>query len=161
MKPENWTDAQVLEFLGVALRNVDLVGEVGPLPKEVRQGFQYMAEKYGTQQAATVPDVSALISALETIAAGERVVERDGHSEVENDTTIDYPAIAIEALAAYRAAPAEADRRDAEYVETLKCCRRWFERHSPTAPLIGGFGEAEHPMLTLINAALAKGEGND
>ena len=50
------------------------------------------------------PDVRALVEALEQIAAGERVVERDGFSTVENDTTIDYPGIAIAALAAHRQA---------------------------------------------------------
>lgn len=38
--PCQWSDAQILEFLGVALRNVDVRGTVRP--KEVRQGFQYM-----------------------------------------------------------------------------------------------------------------------
>jgi uncharacterized small protein (DUF1192 family) len=38
--PCQWSDAQILEFLGVALRNVDVLGTVRL--KEVRQGFQYM-----------------------------------------------------------------------------------------------------------------------
>lgn len=89
-----------------------------------------------TEQAATVPD-------------GQFV-----KPSVLKQTDVQYSANSTPA-------PAGADRRDAEYAETLKCCRKWFERHSPTAPLIGGFGDAEHPMLTLINASLAKGEGND
>lgn len=40
LNPCNWTDLQVLDFLGVALRNVDLVGEVKL--SEIRQGFRYM-----------------------------------------------------------------------------------------------------------------------
>jgi hypothetical protein len=43
LSPDNWTDRQVLDFLGVALRNVDLVGEVRL--SEIRQGFQYMQER--------------------------------------------------------------------------------------------------------------------
>jgi len=43
-----------------------------------------------------------LVKALEAIAAGERTVVRDECSVVENDPCIDYPGIAIEALAAYR-----------------------------------------------------------
>lgn len=38
--PCKWSDRQVLEFLGVALRNVDLQGEVRL--SEIRQGFEYM-----------------------------------------------------------------------------------------------------------------------
>lgn len=45
-------------------------------------------------------EVQRLREALEKIAAGEKVVERDGHSMVENDATIDYPGIALAALAA-------------------------------------------------------------
>lgn len=41
--PINWTDRQVLDFLGVALRNVDLVGEVRL--SEIRQGFEYIQER--------------------------------------------------------------------------------------------------------------------
>lgn len=42
-----------------------------------------------------------------------------------------------------------------ELVEALRTCEKWFAKHSPTAPLIGGLGDAEHPMLTFIRAALA------
>jgi len=45
--PCQWTDLQILDFLGVALRNVDLVGTVKL--SEIRQGFEYMRNK---QQAA-------------------------------------------------------------------------------------------------------------
>lgn len=38
--PCMWSDQQVLDFLGVALRNVDLVGEVRL--GEIRQGFEFM-----------------------------------------------------------------------------------------------------------------------
>lgn len=41
--PCGWTDRQVLDFLGVALRNVDLVGSVHM--SEIRQGFQYMRDR--------------------------------------------------------------------------------------------------------------------
>lgn len=43
LSPVNWPDRQVLDFLGVALRNVDLVGEVRL--SEIRQGFQFMQER--------------------------------------------------------------------------------------------------------------------
>lgn len=41
--PCGWTDRQVLDFLGCALRNVDIVGEVRI--SEIRQGFQYMRDR--------------------------------------------------------------------------------------------------------------------
>lgn len=41
--PCMWEDQQVLDFLGVALRNVDLVGEVRL--SEIRQGFEFMRSK--------------------------------------------------------------------------------------------------------------------
>lgn len=41
--PCNWNDQQVMDFLGVALRNVDLQGEVRL--SEIRQGFQFMKER--------------------------------------------------------------------------------------------------------------------
>jgi hypothetical protein len=40
--------------------------------------------------------------------------------------------------------------------EALETCESWFTKHSPTAPLIGGFGDAEHPMITFIRAALSQ-----
>lgn len=46
-----------------------------------------------------------------------------------------------------------------DLLEALGYCQSWFAKHAPTAPLIGGFGEAEHPMLTCINAAIAKARG--
>ena len=39
--PSQWSDGQVLDFLGVALRNVDLTGEVKL--SEIRQGFDHVA----------------------------------------------------------------------------------------------------------------------
>jgi hypothetical protein len=38
--PREWTDRQVLDFLGVALRNVDVVGTVRL--SEIRQGFDFV-----------------------------------------------------------------------------------------------------------------------
>lgn len=43
-EPCNLNDAQVLEFLGVALRNVDIVGSVRL--SEIRQGFEHMRKLY-------------------------------------------------------------------------------------------------------------------
>jgi hypothetical protein len=40
--PCSWSDAQILEFLGVSLRNVDVLGAVHL--KEIRQGFEYMRD---------------------------------------------------------------------------------------------------------------------
>jgi hypothetical protein len=48
--PCKWSDAQVLEFLGIALRNVDLVGSINL--SEIRQGFQFMRGK-ALEEAAT------------------------------------------------------------------------------------------------------------
>ncbi|MFT8234113.1 hypothetical protein ACLNBI_21500 [Pseudomonas guariconensis] len=50
---------------------------------------------------------------------------------------------------------APVERDDATLIDALRTCEKWFVKHSPTAPLIGGFGDAEHPMLTYIRAALA------
>lgn len=43
LDPCKWTDQQVLDFLGVALRNVDLVGKVSL--SEIRQGFEHMRDQ--------------------------------------------------------------------------------------------------------------------
>ena len=40
--PCEWSDSQILDFLGVALRNVDLSGEVKLI--EIRQGFEYVRQ---------------------------------------------------------------------------------------------------------------------
>lgn len=40
--PCEWSDGQILDFLGVALRNVDLSGEVKL--SEIRQGFEYVRD---------------------------------------------------------------------------------------------------------------------
>jgi hypothetical protein len=41
--PCRWSDQQVMDFIGVALRNVDLQGEVRL--SEIRQGFQFMRDR--------------------------------------------------------------------------------------------------------------------
>lgn len=51
---------------------------------------------------------------------------------------------------------APVERDEDVLTETLRTCEKWFVKHSPTAPLIGGFGDAEHPMLTCIRAALER-----
>lgn len=51
---------------------------------------------------------------------------------------------------------APVERNDATLIDALLTCEKWFVKHSPTAQLIGGFGDAEHPMLTCIRAALAR-----
>ncbi|MNR20909.1 hypothetical protein D3C85_1377800 [compost metagenome] len=48
--PCYWSDAQILDFLGVALRNVDVRGTVHL--KEIRQGFEYMRAIHRKVQAA-------------------------------------------------------------------------------------------------------------
>ena len=48
-----------------------------------------------------------------------------------------------------------ADQRVDELSAVLDTCSKWFTKHSPTAPLIGGFGDAEHPMITFIRGALS------
>lgn len=40
--PCDWTERQILDFLGVALRNVEIVGSVHL--NDIRQGFQYVIE---------------------------------------------------------------------------------------------------------------------
>ncbi|MGH8422029.1 MAG: Lar family restriction alleviation protein [Pseudomonas fluorescens] len=47
--PCKWTDREVLDFLGVALRNVDLVGTVHL--NEIRQGFEYIRDKAASASA--------------------------------------------------------------------------------------------------------------
>ncbi|WP_282372254.1 hypothetical protein [Pseudomonas sp. PS02290] len=56
LSPVNWTDRQVLDFLGVALRNVDLVGEVRL--SEIRKGFQFMQERQSATPIAHNVDES-------------------------------------------------------------------------------------------------------
>lgn len=48
-----------------------------------------------------------------------------------------------------------ADQRVDELSAALVTCSKWFTKHSPTAPLIGGFGDAEHPMIIFIRGALS------
>jgi hypothetical protein len=43
MTPTEWNDRQMLEFLTVALRNVDITGTLAM--RDVRDGFQYMQDK--------------------------------------------------------------------------------------------------------------------
>jgi len=50
LDPRQWTDRQVLEFLGTALRNVDLVGEVRL--SEIRQGFEVVMGRAAPSQQA-------------------------------------------------------------------------------------------------------------
>lgn len=56
--PCGWTDRQVLDFLGVALRNVDLVGAV--YLSEIRQGFEYMRDKAISDRAEPTVDAVAI-----------------------------------------------------------------------------------------------------
>ncbi|GHH52430.1 hypothetical protein [[Pseudomonas] boreopolis] len=57
-----------------------------------------------------------------------------------------------------RAAAAELIEREKAQREALETCERWFAKHSAVAPLING-GVAEHPMLTMIRAALGRVQG--
>jgi predicted DNA-binding protein (UPF0278 family) len=66
-------------------------------------------------------------------------------------------AMHINRFTEVRTAVAELIQRDKAQREALEICEQWFVKHSPTAPLIGGQGDAEHPMLTMIRAALAGG----
>jgi hypothetical protein len=60
------------------------------------------------------------------------------------------------ALAQVDAAVAELIECEQVQRDVLETCQRWFAKHSPTAPLINGLGDAEHPMLTMLNRALAR-----
>jgi len=40
--PEHWTDAEVLEFLSVALRHVKVSGVLAP--QDIRDGFRFMSK---------------------------------------------------------------------------------------------------------------------
>lgn len=64
-EPCNWSDAQVLEFLGVALRNVDIVGSVRL--SEIRQGFEHMRKLY----AAPVSEAKAQEPDCDRSACGD------------------------------------------------------------------------------------------
>ncbi|BCG27587.1 hypothetical protein TUM18999_57780 [Pseudomonas tohonis] len=50
--PENWSDAEVLEFLAVALRHVTVSGDLAP--QDIRDGFRFMSSK-GQGASATQP----------------------------------------------------------------------------------------------------------
>ncbi|WP_236234663.1 Lar family restriction alleviation protein [Pseudomonas tohonis] len=41
--PESWSDAQVIEFLAVALRHVNVSGDL--TPQDIRDGFRFMSSK--------------------------------------------------------------------------------------------------------------------
>ncbi|GLX87869.1 hypothetical protein Pfra02_04380 [Pseudomonas fragi] len=56
--PCRWTDREALDFLGVALRHVDLVGTLHL--NEIRQGFEYMRNK--AAPACTAPAVDAVVT---------------------------------------------------------------------------------------------------
>lgn len=58
VSPCDWTDRQILDFLGVALRNVDLVGAV--YLSEIRQGFEYMRDKAISDRAEPTVDAVAI-----------------------------------------------------------------------------------------------------
>lgn len=62
--PCDWTDQQVLDFLGIALRNVDLQGEVRL--SEIRQGFELMRDRTapGCKPVAPSPSETSEISRL-------------------------------------------------------------------------------------------------
>ena len=62
----------------------------------------------------------------------------------------------VESLLASTEPSAPVERDDETLIDALRTCEKWFIKHSPTAPLIGGFGDAEHPMLTCIRAALER-----
>lgn len=73
--------------------------------------------------------------------------------EAHHRSLNERPATEIEATPL---APNVLQARYDALAETLGYCERWFATHSPTAPLINGLGDAEHPMLTSIRAGLAK-----
>ena len=54
--PCDWTDQQVLDFLGIALRNVDLQGEVRL--SEIRQGFELMRNRTALDCKSVAPSPS-------------------------------------------------------------------------------------------------------
>lgn len=54
------------------------------------------------------------------------------------------------------AAVSELIEREKVEREALETCERWFAQFLPTAPLINELGDAEHPMLSMIRAALAR-----
>lgn len=58
VSPCDWTDRQILDFPGVALRNVDLVGAV--YLREIRQGFEYMRDKAISDRAEPTVDAVAI-----------------------------------------------------------------------------------------------------
>ena len=99
--PCSWSDAQVLEFLGVALRNVDLQGAVKI--SEIRQGFQFMRERRIAAHPADVlpvprdiePGVNRcvefLINRAEEYARGHGSYDDDtGCTEFRNPHQEDY-----------------------------------------------------------------------
>lgn len=45
--PESWSDAQVLEFLAVALRHVTVSGTI--VPQDIRDAFRFMSTANGAE----------------------------------------------------------------------------------------------------------------
>jgi len=74
----------------------------------------------------------------------------------EDRTEADKMIDELRALSASAEPSAPVERHDETLIDALLTCEKWFIKHSPTAPLIGGFGDAEHPMLTCIRAALER-----
>lgn len=95
---ENWSDDQVVEFLSVALRHVNLSGAIAA--QDVRDGFRLMAAKYG--QAARIAELERKLE------QAEQIINRE-----------------CQAAAAYRMQALELEleleafRKDAERLRTL------------------------------------------
>lgn len=65
--PENWSDGQVIEFLAVALRHVNVSGNL--TPQDIRDGFHFMSSKnqrakYGDESEAEEAFLAGYMAAL-------------------------------------------------------------------------------------------------
>lgn len=85
--PCQWTDLQILDFLGVALRNVDLVGTVKL--SEIRQGFEYMRNKQQAAQPQGEPVAEVVSKFGDPEAFGEReIIVRQDLSKIPYGTKL-------------------------------------------------------------------------
>lgn len=114
--------------------------EAGEFLDGVNQGIEDKLRAQLFERDALLKRQPSFIRALEQFEA--------------DDGTFVRLADVLDALSASAEPSAPVEHDDATLIDALRTCEKWFVKHSPTAPLIGGFGDAEHPMLTCIRAAL-------
>ena len=86
--PCQWTDLQILDFLGVALRDVDLVGTVKL--SEIRPGFEDMRAQSGAEQPAPVNTLKAVLTSLKEACESGVIIDTLWLTGPCSETLFDY-----------------------------------------------------------------------